>query len=218
MTYRFQAELKADHLRAMSHLAAQKDIRYYLQGVMVFALPDVLLGATTGIVLGVLRTGQVASARFQIRIPNTVLKQMGNAKGVVLLGSDDGENWVLKVGPATLGWKAEEERYPELHRALPATVSGAAAKLDGRRLSLFYKTADALGARDEHAVLVGHNGPDTALVSMPAVPDFIGGIAPLRSSPKHPEPAMVAPLWAKEPPAIPDNWRKAPAAETCDLA
>ena len=42
MTYRFQAEIKAEHLRAMAHLAAVSDVRHYLKGLQVAASPSVL--------------------------------------------------------------------------------------------------------------------------------------------------------------------------------
>jgi len=217
MTYRFQAEIKAELLRAMAHLAAQRDVRYYMQGVQVYATPEVILGATDGSVVGVLRTHQLASCCFEIRVPNDILKQMAKARGIAVLGSDDGAAWVLKVGALSLAWKAEQERYPELHRALPARVSGEACKFDARLLGLFLKVANDLGqVKDKaHAVLLGQNGQNPALVSMPDVPDFIGALAPLRNEAPHPAPAMIAPQWAKEPPAIPANWRA--AAETCDL-
>lgn len=221
MTYRFQAEIKAEHLRAMQHLAAVQDVRYYLQGVQVFATPEVILGATNGSVLGVLRTHQTASGCFKVRIPNDTIKQMGKAAGPVVLGSDDGKAWALKVGPITLGWQAQEEQYPELHRALPAAVTGEACKFDARLLALFWKVAKDLNATSagEHSVLMGQNGENTALVNMPAAPDFIGGLAVLRRGPKHPEPQMSAPGWAKAAPNVPADWRDAVRTEEpCDLA
>lgn len=217
MTYRFQAEIKAEHLRALAHLAAQQDIRTYLNGVQVIATPEVLLVATTGTVVGALRTRQTASTRFEVRVPNETLKALGKFKGVVLIGSDDGVDWVLKAGPATLNWEAPDEVYPDWQRAIPASVSGAPFVFDARLLALFWKVAkdlDADGAGG-HSVLLAQNGPDTGLVSLPAAPDFIGAQAPLRESDKLPKPAKTAPSWAKEPSGIPVGWR---TAQACDLA
>ena len=34
MTAKFQGEVKAEQIRALSHLAAQEDVRYYLNGML----------------------------------------------------------------------------------------------------------------------------------------------------------------------------------------
>lgn len=221
MPARFQAEIQAEHLRALSHLAPTKDVRFYLNGVQVFAAPEVTLAATDGSRIGVLRTGQLASAQFEIRIPIDTIKQLGKFTGVVVLASEDGQDWTLKAGALSLGWKAEDERYPQVWRAIPSTVSGEAGLFDLNLLPSFSKAAKDLGAGSgARAVLLGQNGAGTALVSMPECPEFVGALAPLRKGmPGNPDPLTSAPAWAIAPIEVPADWRTAKAAEeTCDLA
>ena len=218
MTYRFQAEIKAEHLRAMSHLAAQNDVRYYLNGVMLVAKPEVLLVATDGGVLGVLNTGQLAGSRFEVRVPNEVLKAMGKVKGAVQIGSDDGEAWTLRAGPVSLQWKAQQEKYPDWTRAMPRQANGAMSRFSALDIVKFNKVADALGlTADAMRMQIAHNEPAAGLISFPAFAGFIGLMQPLNRGPKFPEPVTSPPAWALEHPAIPADWRER-AEGTCDLA
>jgi hypothetical protein len=144
---------------------------------------------------------------------------MGKAKGIALITSEDGIAWRLSVGAISLAWKAEAERYPDVHRAIPPQVSGEAGKFDAQLLARFNKVSTDLGAprMGGHAVLLGQNGEGTALVSLPGAPDFVGALAPLRKGDKFPDAPTTAPGWAKAPPTIPANWRDASTA-ACDLA
>lgn len=220
MTHRFQAEIRTEHLRAMAHLAGQRDVRYYLNGVQVYATPEVFLAATDGNAVGLLRTGQQAGSRFEVRIPNEILKQMGKAKGIALIASDDGKAWVLKIGPLSCGWTAEKERYPDMQRAIPASVTGESSKFDVQLLARFAKVAADLGGprMGGHEVLIGQNGVGTALVSLPGAPDFFGALAPLRKGDKFPDAPTAAPHWAKQSPAIPANWQEVNAQVLDELA
>lgn len=219
MSYRFQAEIRAEHIRALAHLAAQEDVRYYLNGVQLVAAPEVLLVATTGFAIGCLRTQQLASAQFEVLIPNATVKAMGKVKGPVVIGSDDGQSWTLKAGALSLGWKTENGVFPDFRRAIPATTTGEPAQFDARQVALFWKTAKELSADrvGVHSVLLGQNGQGIALVSLPSAPDFIGALSPLSDGDKFPKALRSAPSWVKDAPYVPAKWREA-AEEPCDLA
>lgn len=218
MTARYQAEIEAKHIRALSHLASVRDVRYYLKGVQVTATPDVTLAASDGTRIGVIRTGQVASTQFEVRIPNDTIKQLGKFAGVAILSSENGWDWSVKAGALQLNWRAENETYPQLRRAIPAQVSGEAALFDIALLSTFLGVAKDLGLKvDARTVLFSQNGGGTALVSLPDCPEFIGAFAVLRNDPtKWPAPLQSPPGWATREIQVPADWRA--SDETCDLA
>lgn len=211
MTHRFQAELKTEHLRALSHLAAQKDVRTYLRGVNVTAHPEVRIAATDGTVVGVLQTHQTASRPFTVLVPNDTIKALGRHKGAVTIYSDDGIDWQISAGPITLTWKADTGVFPETARLFSIPVTGEPAQFDQRVPAVFWKVAKDLGADTAagHSVQIVHNGHNqAALVSMPCAPDFIGLFMPMRTGGKNPTAATSAPAWAKQPFNNPHNWRQ----------
>lgn len=213
---RFHAELKAEHLRALSHLAAQQDVRYYLNGVQVLARPEILLGATDGTVVGVLDAGATANTAFTILVPNDVLKQIAKAKGLVVLRSDDGDHWTLQTGALSLSWKDDRGRFPDLSRVIPRSTSGEAWEYDSRLLAKFWKVAKDLDAdrAGAHSVLLRQNGGSTGLVSMPCAPQFIGALGHLNRGERFPVPATAAPDWLPSSFHIADGWRDlAPGAD-----
>lgn len=220
MTAKFQAEVKAEQIRALSHLAAQEDVRYYLKGVMLIASPQVLLVATTGALLGCLQTDRIASAQFEILIPSATIKAMGTAKGPVIVGSDDGISWTLKTAALSLSWKADGGVFPDFRRAIPATTTGESAQFDARQTVLFWKSAKELGATKagQHSVLLSPNGQAAALVTFPAEPMFAGLLSPLIVGAKFPEAPTSAPAWAKHAPYVPSNWAARQSDAACDLA
>ena len=218
MTQRFQVEIQAAHIRALSHLAAVGDLRFYLNGVMLQASPETLLIATNGVLLGCLRTKQIASGVFEVLIPNATIKQMGKIKGPVEVGSDDGVNWTIRAGAMLLGWKAEGGVFPDFRRVLPTKTTGEAAQFDARQVVQFWKAAKELDAlqADTHSVLLGHNGAGAATVTLPGEPSFAGALMPLNAGDKFPKPQTAAPDWARGAPYIPGDWSPR-QPEACDL-
>ena len=210
MTAKFQAQVSAAHLCAMALLASTQDVRYYLNGVLVEASPEVVLVATDGNALGMLDTGQMASGLFKVLVPHPVIKEFAKSRGVLTLTSEDGKAWTASADGKVITWTYDGAQYPDARRALPRSSTGEIAQFDVRLIGRFYQVHLALGGSKKElaAVLVAPSGHSaTALVHLPGFPEFVGGMVPLRAPP-----AVV-----KVRDSLPD-WVHRTHIETCDLA
>lgn len=215
--------LRAEHVLAMAHLRGEDDIRPWANAVWIEAQPRTLLWATTGTVLGVYDTQELASERFTVRIPRPVLSGMKRFSGPVRISSDDGKHWRADNLGTVQHWVDDGVVMPDLRRVLPVQTSGIAQSFDLDLLTRFQKVRDLLvkGARKERKkdaalfnhVLIAHNGGKAAgpaIVTISNVPEFFGVAMPLndaalevanmrRSRPDW----VVANYFADDAPAVP---------------
>lgn len=187
--------LRAEHVLAMTHLCGEDDIRPWVNAVWIEAQPRTLLWATTGTVLGVYDTQELASERFTVRIPRQVLTGMTRFRGPVRISSDDGKHWRADNLGTVQPWVDDGAVMPNLRRVMPVQTSGIAQSIDLELLMRFQKVRDLLvkGARKErkkdaapfNRVLIAHNGGKAAgpaIVTISNVPEFFGVAMPLNDA------------------------------------
>ena len=210
-------DIKSEHLRALTHLAAKTDVRKNINGVWIEASRNTILIAMSGPGLGAIDTGVEASERFAVMVPHGILDRLKKVKGDVTFSSDDGKKWTATHLSETLAWFDDGLKLLDWRRVLPRSASGEAAHLDLGLLDSFVKAAkDLTRARTPSlCVLIGHNGEGTSLIHFAGQPKFIGGLMPRRLGAIKPGSLLSAPAWATHAPL-----RGAPATVEveCDLA
>lgn len=173
--------INARHLRAVIHCAGKNDIRYYLNGVYVEALPDeTRVVATTGYVCAVFRSAATNPEPFNVIIPRATVEAFVKlAKGVkhVDVTVADG-TCRLSCASGSLPFAPIVGRFPDYRQLFPQAPSGETAQFNPELLVAFSKVAKAMGAKAYPEI--AHNGTGPALVRINAVHDFAGVIMPFR--------------------------------------
>lgn len=182
---------KLSALRAVSALAAQDDIRYYLNGVLVEASAGVTrLVATNGHVMGIYDNVSRADnaeneldarASVSFIVPYSALALLKPAKNKLdqlVIETADGINGTLTViGGASVNFTAVDGRFPDYIRVIPDKVTGETAQFNPDYIGDFKKAYKLLGAKTFH---IHHNGNSGAIVDF-AMDNFLGIMMPLRS-------------------------------------
>jgi len=174
-------------IRAMLHLAAKKDIRYYLQGVNVVRdNRGTYLEATDGHVLGrLLIDGIKSDTKLNVVLPTDALTKLKGTK-------KQGDEWLhfdvngLSVecidSQSTTRFSAHDARFPDADRVIPLDIIEEAmpATFNPDLLVRFVDVSEDLcGKRQIPHVL--QRGTQSAIVSFPKFDDsFIGVIMPMR--------------------------------------
>lgn len=188
-------------IRAMLHLAAKKDIRYYLQGVNVVRdNRGTYLEATDGHVLGrLLIDGIKSDTKINVVLPTDALLKLKGTK-------KQGEEWLhfdvngLSVecidSQSTTRFSAHDARFPDTDRVIPLVFKpedNAPGTFNPDLLVRFVDVSEELfGKRQIPAVL--QRGTSSALVSFPLDDSFVGVIMPMGKD----HPAKV-PSWCYTP-------------------
>jgi len=216
--------VRAEAIAVLKLFAADKDVRYYLNGInLEIGRKETRLVATNGVMLGCFRVESeqpdVDAPLTNIMIPNDLLKPI-KAKGMVeiLIGpletkkdAKGEEVPVSNARPVTLTYaglsmsgKTLDGIFPDWRRAIPSKVSGEAAQFDPRFTGTLAKAWSILhGGKGPHCVGLGFNGNDGALITL-ADENFVGVLMPL-----HPH-AVTAP---ETPPCWAHDYRLQPAAD-----
>lgn len=175
-------------IRAMLHLAAKKDIRYYLQGVNVVRdNRGTYLEATDGHVLGrLLIDGIKSDTKLNVVLPTDALTKLKGTK-------KQGDEWLhfdvngLSVecidSQSTTRFSAHDARFPDTDRVIPLVFKDEDVKPATFNPDLLVRfvdvSEDLYGKRQIPHVL--QRGTQSAIVSFPKFDDsFIGVIMPLR--------------------------------------
>lgn len=175
-------------IRAMLHLAAKKDIRYYLQGVNVVRdNRGTYLEATDGHVLGrLLIDGIKSDTKLNVVLPTDSLTKLKGTK-------KQSEEWLhfdvngLSVecidSQSTTRFSAHDARFPDADRVIPLVFKDEDVKPATFNPDLLVRfvdvSEDLYGKRQIPHVL--QRGTQSAIVSFPKFDDsFIGVIMPLR--------------------------------------
>jgi DNA polymerase-3 subunit beta len=204
-------------VRALLLLAASKDIRYYLNGILCeVSARRTLLCATNGHVLGVYRHDLAEGAEnecgapFSIIIPRDALEMIApkSTADLYVRARDDG-NYDVHDGSTARTFAAVEGKFPDWRRVMPrGPVIGAGAddlpfaQFDAAYLQAFAKAAKAFGCKHASAVVIGHRGQSAACVEISGHPEFFGVLMPLRTN--RADVPRMAPAWTAEPmPAAP---------------
>jgi len=184
--------IPANFVVALSNLAANKDVRYYLCGVHISVKNGVLsMVATDGHLLGCLSRATDVSD-FNLILSNDTIKKMSifKDKDVTLtLQASCHEDTVLFGDIEGLKFEAVDGKYPDFERVLHPTdkvYSNQAAQLDFELLAKFVKVAKAMGCKDKAGQwFIQHNGAtESCSISCPNVDTkewtWRGVVMPLR--------------------------------------
>ena len=194
--------IKRKDIRAMLHLAAKKDIRYYLQGINVVRdNRGTYIEATDGHVLGrLLIDGIRSDTKLNVVLPTEALSKLKGTK-------KQGDEWLsFSVegfavecidSQSTTRFSAHDARFPDTDRVIPMVFKDDDVKPSTFNPDLLVRFVDVseelYGKRQIPMVL--QRGNQSSIVSFPQMDDaFIGVIMPT----KEYAPARV-PAWCYLP-------------------
>ena len=180
--------IQRKHIRAMLHLAAKKDIRYYLQGINVVRdNRGTYIEATDGHVLGrLLIDGIRSDTKQNVVLPTEALSKLKGTKKT-------GDEWLsfsvegLAVecidSQSTTRFSAHDARFPDTDRVIPMVFKDEDVKPSTFNPDLLVRFMDVseelYGKRQIPMVL--QRGSQSSIVSFPQIDDaFIGVIMPTR--------------------------------------
>ena len=172
--------------KALLPLAAEKDIRQYLNGVYIdFQHDKTIYVATNGHMLGIYTESVENERTFNIIIPRDVVKQLKPKSGKAKWGklSFDPESKSGRViNPANgqdFGFIPPAGVYPDYTHVIPDKTSGGAGQFNAEYLYAFAQVNKALGAKYPGIFKIDHNGEQGAIVHL-SDDRFTGIIMPCR--------------------------------------
>lgn len=199
--------LNKSDLLAISRFAAIKDIRYYLNGVLLSIGPgESRLCATNGHILGLLRLKDTfiedLTEPANYIIPSEVLadfkpKAKDYVNVVNLTIGDDEKSGTLAdpVSGVSRTFKFVEGKFPQYQHVIQSgELSGIACRqFNFDLLVAFNKAAKDLGGTH---FMMNHNGPEKAvLVTIPTNPNFVGVLMPYFEKGVE---AATSPDWSRD--------------------
>ena len=184
------AQLNA--IKAVSHLSATKDIRYYLNGILIEATKThTTLVATDGHILGVYKNEEEneipENIKFEFILPYDVLKKL-KAPTIkyeyVILEFVPDENSkvntvIIKSVSCTLMTQTIEGKFPDWRRILPRETSNEIGHYNPELLAKFIKVAKDFGKKP-HEINLFQNGIFAAALTINDIQNFLGVVMPRR--------------------------------------
>jgi DNA polymerase-3 subunit beta len=177
--------LTATELRAIALTGAEKDVRFYLNGVYVEATrSETRLVSTDGNRASMWRReapNELDSPIIEFIIPQDAIKAVKPSKRAgqdfLCIGIDDDGEYSLSNGITKIGFRPLDGRFPDYRRIIPAMPTGVTAHYDLGLLADFQKVG-AMLARTSRRIWphVHHNGDGNALITIQGLPQFIGVI------------------------------------------
>lgn len=199
-------------IRAMLHLAAKKDIRYYLQGVNVVRdNRGTYIEATDGHIMGrLLIDGIKSDVKLNVVLPtDALLKLKGTKKQSDEWLHFDVNNLSVECisGDSTIRFSAHDARFPNTDRVLPlvfndADIMPATYNID--LLSRFVDVSEELWGKRQVPQIM-QRGNQSGVVTFNHMDDnFVGVIMPMRE-----QAAFKVPAWcfipSTKPVEVPEN-------------
>jgi DNA polymerase-3 subunit beta len=173
----------------MLKLAAKKDVRYYLNGVLVERRGyDVFIVATDGHVLGALHSQRDkqadAGGDASLIIPREVIEGI-DKRGMpdAILSQDGEDSWRLVTSVKTIPFTPIKGEFPRWRDAIPKHAQmGAPDQFDPRLLVMFDDVARILKRPPwGPCVNLAFNGAGRAArVHIQGEPEFVGVVMPFR--------------------------------------
>ena len=193
--------IQRKHIRAMLHLAAKKDIRYYLQGVNVVRdNRGTYLEATDGHILGRLSIdGIKADAKINVVLPTDQLIKLKGTKKTNddwLHFSVDGLAVECICGESTMRFSAHDARFPDTDRVIPLVFKEEDIKpatFNPDLLSRFVDFSEEIYGKRQIPQLL-QRGTNSIIVSFSLDDNFVGVMMPMRA-----ECAAKVPDWCYLP-------------------
>lgn len=176
-------------LTALANLAGKKDIRYYLNGVLIEVNNEhIRCVATDGHVIGVFQqhnNGGDQGEPFSVIVPHDVIAKLDKKKLQHTLTKTD-DTFVID----NIGFKGIDGKFPDYERVFKMDkISGEVAQFNPDFIARFVKVGKALGMKNPMPV-IAHNGNKSALVSI-GLENFVGLMMPYRSE----APMQFVPTW-----------------------
>lgn len=179
-------------LAAVSRCMADRDVRYYLNGLFVeVSGSEARLVATNGHILAAARFTLADPNLFSLIVPAETIKQAiaGKCETVALEMNALGD--YLLAGQR---FTPVEGKFPEYRRVFPARVTGEAAPgFDPNYVAAFAKAGKDLGSRE--GPIFRQNGTGGTVVHFYNVDDFVGVLMP-RNPFTEKSPDLGFPTWA----------------------
>ena len=184
------AQLNA--IKAISHLSATKDIRFYLNGILVEATKThTTLVATDGHVLGVYKNEEEneipEETKFEFILPNDTLKNLKSAiiKGeLISLEFEPDEtskvnSVIIKSLSITLTTQTIDAKFPDWRRVLPRETTNELGHYNPELPARFIKVAKEFGKKPDN-INLHQNGTSAAALTIDGVENFMGVVMPTR--------------------------------------
>ena len=193
-------QIDKKQIQAALLFAAKKDIRYYLNAVLVETTPgETRLVATDGHALLVQRYAAVNAETVSVVIPRDVLE--GVKGGGHIVGVRDALGWSLIDGNTRTAFTPTDGQYLDYRRLLRATKAQSgdtsAGHFNPEFLVKYQKAARILGSK-EYPFIRQAGEKNGAFVTTQGLPDFLGVIMPCRLGFSEKSPDEGIPAWAFE--------------------
>lgn len=180
--------IQCKHIRAMLHLAAKKDIRYYLQGVNVVRdNRGTYLEATDGHILGRLSIDGIRSdIKQNVVLPTDQLIKLKGTKKTSdewLHFSVDGLAVECICGESTMRFSAHDARFPDADRVIPLVFKEEDIKpatFNPDLLSRFVDFSEEIYGKRQIPQLL-QRGTNSIIVSFSLDDNFVGVMMPMRA-------------------------------------
>lgn len=173
-------------LRGMLNFAAKKDIRYYLNSVLVEATPEkTRLVATNGHILGIYTSdapkGNQNTGNVSVILPRELCECIKAEKNIPLVTLEvDGDNVTLVDCGQRIGGKRIDGKFPDYTAVIPATADEhEPGNFNPELVMQFAKFAKAIGRRAKFVHLTQNGLYRAALVTIDGERGFVGVIMPL---------------------------------------
>lgn len=163
-------------VKALLNLAGKADIRKWVNGVWIDQQgPHMLVWATNGTSLGVLRTEEPSTDTGDVFLPRHILEVCKSfTVQATVKKHDDGRRSISCMG-TTHYWQDEGFTPIEWRRVIPVGhLDGQQRQVNVDLLPPFSKVREVLRGRKNG------DGPDGILVELDDVPTFVGVVMPLR--------------------------------------
>lgn len=174
--------IPVEYINALLCFAVKKDIRNYLNSIMLEILPtESRLVATDGCMIGVFRICSTDNLPpMQIIIPREPLDKIKSKRGefIEIIASPDNKEVTIKHGNSTVTCEVINSKYPEYRRVIPDSYTGESAQFNGELLTNIIKAYKCLHTGFP-APFITHNGTGGALIDLNC-DNFCGVIMPLR--------------------------------------
>lgn len=193
---------KREHLAAISHLAARKDVWYYINSIRVEASKTkTTLFGTTGYFGGVTifdTENIMPDTKVDILIPIEVVEQalkIADKKIVIFSIEQSNGSWVINLGHTKLSFTPMDGRKFEWkNRVVPRVCDGLFTNIDPSLYVPFIKASKCLGYGSEKIRVCMDSKVSTIRVD--GCDHFFGFLSPLRAPVLDSD--RVAPAWVYE--------------------
>ncbi len=180
-------EINIKALRAMLPLAGDRDVRFYLNGVVVEVhQTQTRYVATTGHVMGIYDESRENDTPepLQVIIPRDVVKQLKPNKkmvfGSLVLNDDETARILNPASEQDIGFKPIDGVFPDYQRVVPKEVDGTAGNYNIELLYQFVEVNKSLGAKYPGVIDLQQNGPTGAALVHLSDSNFKGVVMPYR--------------------------------------